>query len=135
MFVTGIMGLFGSNCPRGVQKRISLGVAIVCSKPEIRFSDPSSPERIVWCYSRWQPAYTEMLVAMPHIEFVKGIPKALEQDSYFDVNKRNSIVFDDQMIDASKDKRIVNVFTRVSHHRIYIISCRIYFISGKVAAA
>ena len=48
-----------------------------------------------------------MLVAMPHIEFVKGIPTALEHDSYFDVNKRNLIVFDDQMIDASKDKRIV----------------------------
>ena len=75
------------------------------------------PERIVWCYSQWQPAYTEMLVAMPHIEFVKGIPTALEQDSYFDVNKRNLIVFDDQMIDASKDKRIVNLFTRGSHHR------------------
>ena len=57
------------------------------------------PERIVWCYSQWQPTYTEMLVAMPHIEFVKGIPTALEQDSYFDVNKRNLIVFD-----ASKDK-------------------------------
>ena len=82
-------------------------------------------ERIVWCYSQWQPAYTEMLVAMPHIEFVKGIPTALEQDSYFDVNKRNLIVFDDQMIDASKDKRIVNLFTRGSHHRnlrvIYIV--------------
>ena len=34
---------------------------------------------------------------------------ALEQDSYFDENKRNLIVFDDQMIDASKDKRIVNL--------------------------
>ncbi|CAH3179446.1 unnamed protein product, partial [Porites lobata] len=59
---------------------------------------------------------------MPHIEFVKGIPTALEQDSYFDVNKRNLIVFDDQMIDA---KRIVNLFTRGSHHRnlsvIYIV--------------
>ena len=75
------------------------------------------PERIVWCYSQWQPAYTQMLVAMPHIEFVKGIPTALEQDSYFDVNKRNLIVFDDQMIDASKDKRIVTLFTRGSHHR------------------
>ena len=83
------------------------------------------PERIVWCYSQWQPAYTEMLVAMPHIEFVKGIPKALEQDSYVNVNTRNLIVFDDQMIDASKDKRIVNLFTRGSHHRnlsvIYIV--------------
>ncbi|CAH3183610.1 unnamed protein product [Porites lobata] len=62
---------------------------------------------------------------MPNIEFVKGIPTALEQDSYFDVNKRNLIVFDDQMIDASKDKRIVNLFTRSSHHRnlsvIYIV--------------
>ena len=54
---------------------------------------------------------------MPNIEFVKGIPKAFEQDSCFDVNKRNLIVFDDQMIDASKDKRIVTLFTRGSHHR------------------
>ena len=38
------------------------------------------PERIVWCYSQLQTAYTEMLVAIPHIEFVKGIPTALEQD-------------------------------------------------------
>ena len=47
------------------------------------------------------------------------------QYSYFDVNKRNLIVFDDQMIDASKDKRIVNLFTRSSHNRnlsvIYIV--------------
>ena len=55
-----------------------------------------------------------MLVAMPYNEFVKGIPTALEQDSYFDVNKRNLILFDDQMIDASKDKRIVNLSTRGS---------------------
>ena len=58
-----------------------------------------------------------MLVAMPNIVFVRGIPTAFEQDSYFDVNKRNLIVFDEQMIDASKDKRIVNLFTRGSHHR------------------
>ena len=62
---------------------------------------------------------------MPNIVFVEGIPKAFEQDSYFDVNKRNLIVFDEQMIDASKDKRIVNLFTRGSHHRnlsvIYIV--------------
>ena len=62
---------------------------------------------------------------MPNTEFVKGIPTALEQDSYFEVNKRNLFVFDDQMIDAGKDKRIVNLFTRGSHHRnlsvIYIV--------------
>ena len=66
-----------------------------------------------------------MLVAMPHIEFVKEIPTVLEQDSYFDVNTRNLIVFDDQMIDASIDERIVSLLTRGSHHRnlgvIYIV--------------
>ena len=75
-------------------------------------------------------AYTEMLVAIPHIEFVKGIPAALEQNSYFDVNKRNLILFDGQNIDASKDKRIVNLFTRGSHHRnlsvIYIVQNLFY---------
>ena len=83
------------------------------------------PEKIVWCYSQWQPAYMEMLVTIPNIEFVKGILTALEQDAYFSVNKRNLIIFDNQMIDAGKDQRIVNLFTRGSHHRnlsvIYIV--------------
>ena len=38
MFVTGIIRLFRSNCPRGVQKRISLEAAILCSKSEACFS-------------------------------------------------------------------------------------------------
>ena len=83
------------------------------------------PEKIVWCYSQWQPAYMEMLVTIPNIEFVKGNSSALGRDAYFSVNKRNLIVFDDQMIDAGKDQRVVNLFTRGSHHRnlsvIYIV--------------
>ena len=49
------------------------------------------PERIIWCYSQWQPAYSELLNTVPNIEFVKDIPENLEQDSYFDDNKRNVI--------------------------------------------
>ena len=83
------------------------------------------PEKIVWCYSQWQPAYMEMLVTIPNIEFVKGIPTALEQDTYFSVNKRNLIVIDYQLLEAGKDNRIVNLFTKGSHHRnlsvIYIV--------------
>ena len=40
-----------------------------------------------------------MLVAMPLNEIVKAT--ALEQVSYFGENKRNLIVFNDEMIDAS----------------------------------
>ena len=39
------------------------------------------PEKIVWCYSQWQPAYMEMLVTIP--KFVKAISTALKQDAYF----------------------------------------------------
>ena len=83
------------------------------------------PERIIWCYSQWQPAYTQLLMMIPTTEFVKGIPESLENDSYLDVNKRNMIVIDDQMTEAGKDNRIVNLFTKGSHHRnlnvIYIV--------------
>ena len=83
------------------------------------------PERIIWCYSQWQNAYTQLLMMIPTIEFVKGIPESLENDSYLDINKRNLIVIDDQMIEAGKDNRIVNLFTKGSHHRnlsvIYIV--------------
>ena len=73
----------------------------------------------------WQPTYTQLLMMIPTIEFVKGIPESLENNSYLDVNIRNLIVIDDQMIEAGKDNRIVNLFTKGSHHRnlsvIYIV--------------
>ena len=59
------------------------------------------------------------------MEFVKGIPESLKNDSYLDVNIRNLIIIDDQMIEAEKDNRIVSLFTEGSHHRnlsvIYIV--------------
>ena len=123
------MSWFCSVCEKSFSRKDSMQRHVMSKHHNVGLTPfqtvPFPLERIVWCYSQWQPAYTQMLVAMPNIEFVKGIPRALEQDSYFDVNKRNLIVFDDQMIDASKDKRIVNLFTRSSHHRnlsvIYIV--------------
>ena len=56
-----------------------------------------------------------------------GIPTALEQGAYFNVNKRNLIVFHNQMIDAGKDKRIVNLFTRGPHHQNLSV---IYFVQN-----
>ena len=75
------------------------------------------PERIIWCYWQWQTAYTQLLMRIPTIEFVKGIPKSLENDSYLDLNIRNLIVFDAKMTEAGKDNRILNLFTKGSHHR------------------
>ena len=81
-FTSMIAGMTGSRKTAWVRSLLQQASETIC--PPL--------ERIVWCYSQWQPVYTEMLVARPHIEFVKGIQTALEQDSYFDVNKHNLIV-------------------------------------------
>jgi len=95
------------------------------------------PERVVWCYSQWQPAYMELLVTIPNVEFVKGIPSDLETDSFFDINKRNLMVIDYQMENAGGDKRTVNLFTRSFHRRnlsvIYIVQN--VFRQGKIVEA
>ena len=114
-FTCMVAGMTGSGKTVWVQSLLQQAQAVI----------DQPPERIIWCYSQWQNAYTQLLMMIPTIEFVKGIPTALEQDTYLDVNKRNLIVIDDQMIEAGKDNRIVNLFTKGSHHRnlsvIYIV--------------
>ena len=67
-FTCMVAGMTGSGKTAWVRSLLQQASEAICL--------PS--ERIVWCYSKWQPAYTEMLVAMPYIEFVKEIPTALE---------------------------------------------------------
>ena len=55
----------------------------------------------------------------------------MENDSYLDVNIRNLIVIDDQMIEAGKDNRIVNLFTKGS----LLTLCKICSIKEKATEA
>ena len=80
-----VAGMTGSGKTVRVQSLLQQAQAVI----------DQAPERIIWCYSQWQNAYTQLLMMIPAIEFVKGIPESLENDSYLDVNKRNLIVIDD----------------------------------------
>lgn len=53
----------------------------------------------------------------------------LDNDSYLDVNIRNLIVTDDQIIEASKNNRIVNAFTKGCH--VKQIKGRFFFLKSK----
>ncbi|KAK3733046.1 hypothetical protein QZH41_000592 [Actinostola sp. cb2023] len=92
------------------------------------------PQRIVWSYSQWQPAYEKMQQTLPGIEFVKDIPHDLDEDWYFDPQTNNLIVIDDQMAETSNDKRIMNLFTKGSHHRnlSVIFLCQNVYFQGKI---
>ena len=48
---------------------------------------------------------------------MRGIPANLEQDWYFDPNINNLFVIDDQLLEASNNNQIMNLFTKGSHHR------------------
>lgn len=73
------------------------------------------PERIVWLYGEYQPAYTEILKTLPQIEFIKGIPEDICE--MFQPQTRNLCVIDDLMQESSGNKDIGNLFTKSSHHR------------------
>ncbi len=106
-FTALVAGMTGSGKTVWVQKLLEHANEMI--------SPP--PQRIIWCYSQWQPAYEQMQYSMTGIEFVKGIPADLEEDGYLNEAVSNLIVVDDQMTETSNDKRVLNLFTKGSHHR------------------
>jgi hypothetical protein len=69
------------------------------------------PDRIVYCYSRPQSAFTEL--AELNIELVEGIPE-IDQ---FDPAINNLIILDDLMTECASNVTILNLFTVDSHHK------------------
>ena len=65
------------------------------------------PERIVWCYAKHQQGLFEEFMKM-NVEYVEGIPG--EFDKYLKKNKRNLIILDDLMDEASKSLKVTQFF-------------------------
>jgi hypothetical protein len=92
-----------------------------------------APQRIIWCYSQWQPSYFDMMRTMPAIEFNEGIPDDIDNADYLDVSQRNLIVLDDLMLNLAK----INVFLIFLRKEVIIEIClsfilsKIYFIRAK----
>ena len=73
------------------------------------------PERIVWVYAQWQPAYDRVQAQLPNIEFLNGLPPDFA--SSLSPLVRNLVVLDDQMADVGGSKDLAQLFTQGSHHR------------------
>ena len=65
------------------------------------------PERILFCYGEYQKIFDNY----PGVEFHDGLPELTS----FDGKKRTLLVMDDLM--TSTDDRVVDIFTKISHHR------------------
>lgn len=68
--------------------------------------------KIVYCYGQWQECFKNMA---SRVTFVEGIPEDIP--SLFPPNCRPGIlILDDLMRNCSDDERILDLFTKVSHH-------------------
>ena len=68
------------------------------------------PNEIIYCYSEWQPVYTELKEKW-NITFCEGLPNTDD----FEPSHQQLVIIDDLMNDI--DDRVTRLFTRESHHR------------------
>ena len=73
------------------------------------------PERIIWVYAQWQPAYDLLQSQIPMIEFINGLPPNFL--GTLSPLVRNLVVLDDQMAEVGGSKDLAQLFTQGSHHR------------------
>ena len=72
----------------------------------------SPPKKIMYAYDRWQPRFDRM--TREGIQFYQGIPDTDHLSQWFP--KGGLLVLDDLM-EGGQDKRVLDLFTKDSHHR------------------
>ena len=69
------------------------------------------PEKVVWCYKEWQPAYNLMKESFNFIKFIDGIPED-ENEIVSDPSISHLIVFDDMLLGQGRRKNQVMVYKK-----------------------
>ena len=71
----------------------------------------SIPSKIIYSYGVYQKEFAELSKTVPNIQFCGGISKRFNGDD------SSMVMLDDLMSQCSNDQRVVDLFTRGSHHR------------------
>ena len=67
----------------------------------------------MYCYDRWQPRFDRMKKHM----FFKGLPPEGALVKWFKPEHHGILILDDLMEESGSDKRVLDLFTKDSHHR------------------
>ena len=73
------------------------------------------PNRILFLYKEWQPAYDELKILLSDVEFHEGVD--VPSLNYLSVADKNLVIIDDLMSSAGDSKQISKLFTQESHHK------------------
>ena len=74
------------------------------------------PKKIVYAYDRWQPRF-ERMQKKEGIQFHRGLPDPRHLTQWFGRTRGGVLVLDDLMEEGGQDKRVLDLFTKDSHHR------------------
>ena len=74
------------------------------------------PKKIVYAYDRWQPRF-ERMQQQDGIQFHRGVPDPRQLTQWFGRTRGGVLVLDDLMEEGGQDKRVLDLFTKDSHHR------------------
>ena len=93
--------------------------------------DHHAPVPVHYCYGAWQDRFQTMQDRGVH--FHEGIPDTLDQ--WFPHRRGGILVLDDLMDEGSNDKRVLDLFTKHSHHQnvTVLYLCQDMFPVGKYA--
>ncbi|MCP4473327.1 MAG: hypothetical protein GY821_01890 [Gammaproteobacteria bacterium] len=75
------------------------------------------PTEIFWCYSEFQPIYTE-IAALPNVQLIEGVPQLSELKQE---KKAKLVILDDLMNEISKSSMLSTLFSKGCHH--WSLSC------------
>lgn len=72
----------------------------------------NGPDKIMWCYSKWQDSYAPLEKLVDFTEGLKGLNRLNKE-------QRTLVIIDDLMTDM--DKRVMNLFVRGRHNNLSVI--------------
>ena len=85
----------------------------------------SIPTKIIHAYGVYQKEFAEISETVPNIQFVEGFPNDLYDMTDAHDSSIIMVILDDLMSQCSNDQRVVDLFTRGSHHREITVLFRI----------
>ena len=74
------------------------------------------PKTTVYCYDRWQPQFDHMK-KQSNVTFYEGLPPEGALVKWFKPHHHGILILDDLMEESGNDKRVLDLFTKDSHHR------------------
>ena len=106
-------------------------VTRLLQRPHAYFKN--GPINVHYAYGAWQEGFRPL--QRQNVHFHEGIPTKEDLETWFRPTKGGILVLDDLMEEGGNDKRVLDLFTKDSHHRniTVLYLCQDLFPPGKYA--